>query len=344
MQRVKFLKRDRGKLFYSLCKNNETSLKELSNELGIKYSTFKKYASGSLFVPLNFAKKICSINNVNINSLKIKIYSENWGASKGGRKGIKTLIKNYPEKLLEWRKKGGNKSYVLNFGKRSIAKKIKKPKLSKELAEFIGIFLGDGTLTKNFVRIYGDKRYDRHYFSYISYLVRHLFGLEPKLTERNNLLIMTISSRKLCSFLKEEFCLFYGDKKRNGTKIPTQILGDRELIKACIRGLIDTDGCIGKSGTSLKLAFTSHNEVLLKQLIRINSKLRLFNKRYGNNLETCSIKKINRYMNLIGSSNLRNIIRFNEKIKEGKLLYKKEILNYYSHYRDLKVPVYGPVV
>ncbi len=155
---------------------------------------------------------------------------------------------------------------------------------------------------------------------------------------------MTISSRLLSSYLNKIFSFSFGDKKKNGTIIPEEILKNDNLLQACIRGLVDTDGTIAKSGTNLKLVFTSHNKPLLEQLNTINYRLKLFNRIYINQLETCSIKKINRYMRIIGSSNLRNIIVFNEKMKRNKLLYKKEVPDYYPRYRNIKIPFYGPVV
>lgn len=346
MERIKLLKKDRKELIYSYCKNNQISLKQLSNKLRVNYSSLKQYARGDILTPINIVNKLCSINKIDINSLDIKKYLKNWGASKGGKIGIKKMREKYPHKLLEWRRKAGKSVYIKNFGKKSELKKIKKPELCKKLAEFIGIFLGDGTITRDFIRIFGDKRYDKKYFIYITSLIKYLFNLESKITEKDgNLLMITISSRNLCSFLKKEFSINYGDKKRNKTIIPNNILKDKELIKHCIRGLIDTDGCIGKSGTNLKLAFTSHNEDLLNQVYLINKKLDVFNdKKYINNLETCSLKKIKRYMNKIGSSNIRHIIRFNEKIKNNKLLYKKEVIKFYPLFNNIKLPFYEPVV
>lgn len=344
MQRVKFLKKDRDKLFYYYCENKRISLKKLSSILSINYSSLKQYARGDRLTPLNIANKISLLNNINFNSLKVKFYNKNWGASLGGKKGIKILLEKYPEKVLMGRRKAGYKNYIKNFGKRSELKKIKIPKMSEQLAEFIGIYLGDGTLTKYFIRIFGDYRYDKKYFDYITYLVKSLFGLESKISKYKNTIILTVLSQKLCYFLRNTFFLSYGNKIKNQTTIPKCILNNERLLKACIRGLVDTDGCIGRSGDNFKLVFTSYNKSLQNQINKINNKFKFFNRLYGNNFETCSFNKVKHYMAEVGSSNLKHIVRYNEKLKEGKHLYKIEVLDYYPRYKNLKLPYFGPVV
>ena len=78
--------------------------------------------------------------------------------------------------------------------------------------------MGDGTLTKYFISISGDSRYDLQYFNYISDLIKELFGLSAKIRvdKRGNTLILTVHSVKLCSLLNE-YGFKYGDKIRNNS-------------------------------------------------------------------------------------------------------------------------------
>lgn len=340
MERLNLTKKDRTRLFSI----NGVSLKKTAFLLRINYSTLKKYKNGQRLIPINLVKELCGLNKISLKSFNYKIYKNNWGASKGGKKGIKSLYAKYYKELQEWRRKGAYKVYKNNFGKRCILKKIKIPRLSKNLSEFIGIVLGDGTLTYDFVRISADTRFEKPYFNYINSLVYKLFGIKGKMTEKKNNLYLTISSRKLSSLLNKKFELPYGDKIRNEAKIPHIILKSNGLIRSCLRGLVDTDGCIGKSGTNLKLSFSSNNPLLLNQVTKVNKKLSFFNKNYGNNLETCSIEKIKKYIDLIGTANLKHIIRFNERIKEGKLLYNRDLPIYYQRYNNIDIPFHGPVV
>ncbi len=344
MSRVKLTEDQRNLLIYTYCDHNNMSLIQLAKICNINYFTFKKYVRGKRFIPYDLVNMLCNLNGIDPRKINFQLFEDNWGKIKGGQKGIKTLYNNYPKKIEEWRRKGGYQTYKSNFEGYSTVKRIKTPTLSESLAEFIGIILGDGTLTYYFARISADTRFEKPYFDYINNLAYKLFGIKGKITEKENNLYLTISSRKLSSFLNKKFKLPYGDKIRNEAKIPAQILKKKSLVKCCLRGLVDTDGCIGKSGVSLKLSFSSHNPILLNQVIKINEKLSIFNKNYKNSLETCSIEKIKRYIRLVGTANLKHIIRFNERIKGGKLLYNRDLQVYYPLYSNIDVPFHGPVV
>ena len=119
-------------------------------------------------------------------------------------------------------------------------------KVNEELAELVGAYLGDGTLTKYFIRISGDKRYDVSYIRYLAGLVENVFEFKPAIRFENNtnIIYLEIRSKMICDFFHKKLKILYGDKIRNKTRIPEQILGDKNLLKACIRGLVDTDGSI----------------------------------------------------------------------------------------------------
>ena len=222
-------------------------------------------------------------------------------------------------------------------------KNIKSPILDEKLAEFIGVYLGDGTLTKYFVRIFGDKRYDSHYFNYISDLVEEIFDIKPSIREikNKNLIILEVSSKKFCDYLQEQFNFKLGSKIRNGQKIPREILNNQKLLFACLRGLIDTDGTISKDGSTLCIRFTSHSPIIINQLVNINKKVNIFAFTNETGLGTRNASKIDEFFKLIGSSNLSNIIRYRE-FKKGNLIYKEKVLKYHNLYNKLDLPYKGP--
>lgn len=322
MERIAFSDEDRKRLFFGNSKENNAIISKLANYFDINFASMKEYAKGITTTPLSVAKELCRINKLDFNTLKLKRLPSNWGQVKAGYA-----------------------TYIHNFGEHVRPKSIGNPVLSPELAEFIGIYLGDGTLTKYFVRIVGDIRYDRPYFDYISKLVKNLFNLDSKLSlQVENTALLTILSVSLCKLLTEKYKLKFGDKKRNLTVIPEEIFNDEKLVLHCLRGIVDTDGCLGKSGCNFKLTVCSHNPALLKQLNQINDKYGFFNRIYGQKLETCSMEKAKKYMSIVGSSNLRHIVRFNEKLNNDKLLYRYEVLDYYERYKSIKLPFYEPVV
>ena len=151
-------------------------------------------------------------------------------------------------------------------------------------------------------------------------------------------------STELSSFFKNVLGIFAGDKIKNKTVIPSQILSEQKLAVACLRGLIDTDGTVSKRGSYLCISFSSHNPNLLKQVWFLGKRMNVFTHGGSKQTGTNSWAHIIEYFKLVGSSNLRHIIRFNEKFKTGKLLYQKETLKYLTRYQNLKLPCYGPVV
>jgi hypothetical protein len=336
-ERVKISQKKQKEILQRASKKHG-SLKELARKLKINYSSLKNYSCGNLLLPRSLFYKILEIGEIDGVGFNVSYLSPTWGKKKGGKKGMESLNKNYPKKISEWRKKGLKKGHFSN------KKKIKRPKLNEKLSEFIGIYLGDGTLTKYFIRISGDYRYDRPYFNYISKLVKDLFGINSffRKEKTRNTFYLTIYSKELCSFLKNQFNISYGHKIRNKTVIPENIHKDKKLLLSCIRGLIDTDGSIsrrGRKGSQFCIDFSSHNKKLLEQVYDFGKNEEIFTYKKDTNTGTNKWENILRYFKMVGSSNLRHIVRFNERLK-GNSIYQKEVSKYYLNkfYKTISIP------
>jgi len=319
--------------------NNFGSLKNLAIKLKIPYPTFKNYFQEARLLPERLFDKIIKLSSVKKDGLNVSYLKYNWGKIKGGEKGMKTLEKRYPNQILEWRRKGLKNSAPHNI------KKINYPELDEKLAEFIGVYLGDGTLTKYFIRISGDYRYDKPYFTYLNKLVYDLFGINGSITKEKkyNTMYLTIFSKKLCSFLKREYKLKYGHKINNKTAIPEKIINDKKLLFSCIRGLVDTDGSVsrrGRQGSQFCIQFTSYNKKLLEQVRIFMEKMEIFTFSDKTGTGTNSKEKIHKYFKEIGSSNLRHIVRFYERFHNNKNIYQKEVISHYQKdfYKNLNLP------
>jgi len=333
------LKRGKQKNLILNAINTFGSLKNLAIKLRVPYPTFKNYFQESRLLPEKLFDKILKLSSIEKNDLNLSYLPYNWGQSKGGKKGMKTLEKKYPHHILQWRRKG------LKNSNRCKTKEINYPKLNEKLAEFIGVYLGDGTLTKYFIRISGDSRYDGPYFNYLNKLIDNLFGIIGSITKdkKHNTMYLTIFSKKLCSFLKKEYKLNYGHKIINKTSIPKQILNNRKLLFVCIRGLVDTDGSVsrrGIRGSQFCIQFTSHNKNLLKQVEKFMRKEKFFTFSDKTGTGTNSKEKIFKYFKEIGSANLRHIIRFYERFYSNKNIYRKDVIDYYQKdfYKNLNFP------
>lgn len=328
--RILLEKQERLQLFKRFEKNikikPETFLK-------VPYYTYKKYKYGLLSIPSDIFNLVSEKSEISKLHSK-QIIPSNWGAVKGGKLGIRSLYRKYgKEKFSEWRRTAAYKNPFF----RSQIKLIKIPKENESLGEFIGIVLGDGTLTKHFVRLSGDATTDLPYFKkYIPKLIWELFKVKSSVYFNKNVIYVTIFSVRLCEYLHEKWGLPYGDKVINKAHLPERLLENRHMLKGCIRGLVDTDGYIGKDGDAFCIRFTSHNPILFNQVKEVMRKLNLISFSYNRELGTRRKKNILRYMKEVRSSNLKNVVRFKEYDENNRLIKIKDLdLLKYQH---IKLP------
>lgn len=163
-------------------------------------------------------------------------------------------------------------------------KEIKIPKKDEKLAEFIGIILGDGNITnykgykKNKyiarydVRIAGNAEDDYEYLvDYVWGLAEHLFNIEPKIYRHNSYkcIYIRLQGIRVVEFLSKTG-LKSGNKIKNQTTIPMWVWKKDSYLKACIRGLIDTDGSVYELLPNwpglFQIIFTNQNLTLLNDV------------------------------------------------------------------------------
>ncbi len=336
-KRVVFKKESR-KLFFSRILNGK-SLRKFCRTNELIYSTFKGYRQGHSTLPLDVFDRLVEINNINLDNITYEIIPATWWQSAAGKKGIRKLFQKYDERTLTaWRSKGGQNSPISNI------KEINSPLcINENVAELLGAYLGDGTLTNYFIRISGDKRFDFPYFKYLVDLTKEVFDLEPtiRVEKHRNQLYLEIRSKAVCDYFKNVLGLKTGDKIRNKSTIPENVMKKKPLFFACLRGLVDTDGSVSKDGGILSIRFAAHNAALLNQLKESPFLSGIFTiKSSSKETGTRSFGKIIKYFSLAGSSNLRHVVRYREYLK-GNLLGKEEILSYYPNYKNIVLPFKG---
>lgn len=176
----------------------------------------------------------------------------------------------------ESRVKGGVMSWCSRKKDPELLKKYLKsfnhPVHSEYLAELVGILLGDGGLTFNQCVIYLNSETDKEYAGYVRDLMQRLFGLTPKIYPRRvyKVLRVSISGVNLIKYLTS-IGLNIGNKVKLQVGVPSWIWEDMRYVKACIRGLIDTDGCFvkhkykvnGNNYIYYKIAFSNRSLPLL---------------------------------------------------------------------------------
>ena len=205
----------------------------------------------------------------------------------------------------------------LKYPKKSHRKEVLLPKFSAELAEFCGIMMGDGginnpwqaTITLNAVA-------DASYAKYVSVLCKKLFGTVPAVRMRrtSKALVISLASTSVVDFLVKNG-LSRGNKLKQGLRIPSWILTKKSYRTACVRGLVDTDGCLyihthkvaGHVYRNIGLNFKSLSPELIFQMLSIFEECGIIphiTKR-GSDIYLYRAEDVAKYLKIFGTSNER---------------------------------------
>lgn len=257
---------------------------DLADYLKIKKSMITHYVKNRCKLKYDYFRKLCQLANLSINnySFSIKIFN--------------------------------------------IEKEVTLPKLNQNLAEFIGIMLGDGHLDPyNYGIIITEGQIDYPYIKYhIPYLIKNLFKLEGKfkpIKEGDCKIQCYIYSKIVFNFLNKTYKIQAG--KKINPEIPLILFRNKNFLKACIRGLIDTDGGVYRHHKkSIQLAFYNSKISLINSVkkafktLGFHPKLAKDKHKYIIYIFTEDVKK---YFSEIGSNNLKNNLKYNFWIREGKV-------------------------
>src|SRR3989344_4438268 len=217
-------------------------------------------------------EKLCKIANINYDKYIQNRLQDNWGKSLGG--------------------KNSNGGFV---------KEIKIPEDSLELAGFYQI------------RIVGDSIKDKNYLTnYVKPLIENLFEIKTNLhkAKDKNALNINAFGLRLIEFLENKG-FKPGDKIRNQLTIPNWIKENKEYLKACLRGLYDTDGSIYKltNQNVYQISFRNYNISLLKDvrnsLIYLGIAPSQISK--GNEITITKKSELRKFLNEVGFHNSKHL-------------------------------------
>ena len=207
--------------------------------------------------------------------------------------------------------------YTLKYPENSHRKKVILPKYSPLLAEFFGIMMGDGGINNPWqANITLNSIKDARYAKYIFNTCKKLFGIMPAIRKRKtrNTLIVSLASTSVVDFLVMNG-LVRGNKLKTGLRIPKWILNNRSYKKACVRGLIDTDGCIfihthkvlNKTYKNISLCFTSCSPELIFQVMEIFAEFGIIGhiSKRGQDIYLYQEDSIIKYLKIFSTSNDR---------------------------------------
>lgn len=204
------------------------------------------------------------------------------------------------------------------------AKPFRKPRMSRDLAELAGIILGDGGLSQYQLTVTLHFKDDANYCQYVTKLIERLFNTRPSiyLDRSDSVNRITVSRKGIVDFFLNNLDLKIGSKIRQQISIPTWVYRKKSWEIACIRGLIDTDGCVvihryrskNKIYTYRKLCFTSLSKPMISDVYRILNNLG-FRPRIalGKEVWLDSQAQVKNYFKVIGSNNLKHLTRYGGK-------------------------------
>ncbi|MDD2766615.1 MAG: LAGLIDADG family homing endonuclease [Candidatus Moranbacteria bacterium] len=251
-----------------------------------------------------------------------------WYTKQGSSAGGKAVLKKYgivggdPEyrktKWREWWEKEGH----LNPSKITQALPFKRPTPSEDLAEFVGIMLGDGGISKHQFTITLNTLTDKKYSIFVQQLINNLFEVSFGVCLNKKFLAerIMVSRTALITYLIDELGLKQGNKVKQQVDIPLWVKKNQCYSIACLRGLIDTDGCIilhkylskGKRYCYKKIGFTSRSHPLLQSaseiLLILGIKHRIMKNGWDIRIE--ARKDVEKYFQVVGTHNPKHLERY----------------------------------
>lgn len=326
-QRVLFPKGAQRKFLCRIQKELEHyDIPSLARIAGVHRRTLTDWKREKFSIALPALQKMCAEAGISFPRYAT-IKDAFWHSSHAGVAGGIAMYKKYgsiggdPEYRKKkwyawWRKEGRFKDHPILYA----SLPIKKPKMSVSLAEFVGIVLGDGGITKNQITITLHNK-EKEYRHFVMRLMQKLFGVQPSCLERSSDSIyrIMVSRIELVRFCTEVLGLKIGNKVKQQVDIPSWIKKNERLSIGCLRGLMDTDGCVfthrytvnNKVYTYKKIAFSNASRPLLASvhdILRRNG----FHPRYaqGKDVRLDRKEDVKRFFHSIGTHNPKYLKRY----------------------------------
>lgn len=321
---------DQTKFLLTICQQQGLDWQKLGKALNRNPKTIRDWANEKYRMPYTVAETLAKSGGLKLSKSVIREPWSKHARQAGIRGGNAVVQKNGGRVILDekhrkakwnqwWEATGQYRPHpIINN-----PSPYKKPEKSEQLAEFIGIVLGDGGISHRQITITLHREDDREYSHFIRQLITGLFELKAgtyinKHAQADNIVI---SRTRLVNELTDKFGLKVGNKVKQQVDVPSWIKVNPNYLVACTRGLIDTDGCVfthrykvkGRWYSYKKLGFTNRSKPLLNAVHTCLTGIGLkphFSGNYDIRLE--SKRDIQQYMQIIGSHNPKHLNRYQE--------------------------------
>ena len=336
MPRILFRSTKQNQYLSEIKQISGLSVDKLAFLCSVSPRTFRDWLRGKYNISENASSILQSKTGIKLPE-DIEIVNDYWYITKGARKGALRRMELYGSLgTKEGRRKGGINSQLRRKENPelyrllgcNLRKEFKVNYPSILFAEIAGIILGDGGMTDYQLRITVSSLVDGPYATFIISLFKKVFGQEPSWHKCSccNSIDITLSGVGLIEEL-ERWGFVRGDKVKHQVGFPKWIWSDIEFQKACVRGLMDTDGgCYFHKHKSNHLVYRNFgmcfaNESLpliismAKVLKSLGIKFSLDKK--STRIYIYSFTEIKKYFKLIGSHNAKNVEKFNSYLNES---------------------------
>ncbi|MBU1727182.1 MAG: hypothetical protein KJ880_06095 [Candidatus Omnitrophica bacterium] len=286
MSRLLFEEGEQRKFLIKVRQSTGLAWKELAGVCNISTRTLRDWVNEESKIRHDAAVILCKIATMKFPRTK-GLLPEYWNVRNAARLGGISRHRKYGNfGTFEGRRRGGVKSqekfhsnpaYAESIGVK-VRKKIAIPAESELLAEFIGIMLGDGGITRNQIKITFNRTTDALYSKFVQEVISKLFGVDSTIIRKKSDKgdDVLVSSVNLVEFLVKKG-LRVGSKIRNNVDIPEWVFRKKIYMIGCLRGLVDTDGSVylykhrvnGKDYLNFSICFTNHSGPLLASLFNL---------------------------------------------------------------------------
>lgn len=335
MSRLLLEKNLQRKFLEEICNRNGFTWKKIADLCGVSKRTVQDWHKEKFKIKYETALMLHKKTSVAMPKT-IAVLPEYWNTKDAAVKGALRRYEKYGNPgTSKGRRKGGlvsqekfrlNPEYAKNIGAK-IRKEIKCPSNSWLLAEFVGILLGDGGITKNQVVITFNRDTDKPYSIFIQDTIKKLFNMSStismRISDKGDDIV--VSSRNLVEFLLRKG-MRIGSKVRNNADIPGWISEKSVYRIACLRGLIDTDGSFylyrhrvnKKMYIHFSMCFTNHSRALLSSTYRLLISLGFSPTKCYRRVYLHKNMDIVKYFDIINSHNPKHLEKYKKfsKIKK----------------------------
>lgn len=317
-------KGEQRKLFLSFFE--KTSIEKASRVCDVSTRTLRAWRSEEYLCDEECVRRLCKETGVAFPA-RAHIRERFWYTKKAAIKGRSVVLKKYGRMPVDerarqegwerwWKEKGRSQENSILYKRLP----IQKPRRSSLLAEFCGMMLGDGGISKRQVVMTLHKYDDAEYAVFAKSIFKKLFCIDPSVYNKGSskAVDVVVSRTALADYCVEVLGLVRGNKVKKSIDIPEWIKKNTNYALACVRGLMDTDGTVirhrykvrGQIYLYKKLAFTSASLPLRKSVFSVLQGQHIDCRLTANDVRIDSIDAVRKYFRIVKTHNPKHLNRY----------------------------------